>query len=175
MSNNSSIIKRTSKAVGMVLLIAVGFAVILNHYVRVAGPGDKRSIGIVVNWLGGMSRSNNFKNWEISSAFSGRSVEILLKHGSNIIESTTEMQNERAKFIQYLRRAIDAAGNIEDHYLADSHPLLPEAYRKYKESLALFLRAAETKDLQRFREATLLYNGFLDFMEKHKDEFKPIK
>jgi hypothetical protein len=168
----------TAKAirlVGMALLILIGAIIALNQFVKVAGPTDERSTGIVLHWVSDMFRSTNLHNWEDSAAYSGQAVDVLLKHGSAIIEDTPQIASERAAVIQHLRKAVEAAKNIDDHYLAASHPLLPDAYRKYRESLSLFLRGAETKDLDSFRTAAPLYNGFLAFMEAHKDEFKRIK
>jgi hypothetical protein len=156
-------------------LILIGVLIALNQFVRVAGQADERSTGIVLHWVSGMFRSTNLQNWEDSAAYSGQAVDILLKQGSAIIEDAPRIASERAMVIQHLRKAIEAAKNIDDHYLAASHPLLPDAYRKYRESLSLFLRGAETKDIDSFRAATPLYNGFLTFMEAHKDEFKRIK
>ena len=174
MCNKTSITTRLGKAIGLGLLALVAVTVAVNELVRVFGPGD-RSMGIVRYWADGVFLSANFRNWETSAEYSEVAVEILVQEGSSIIEETLEGQNARRRAIQYLNTALQAARKIDDDYLAASHPLLPEAYRNYKESLRLFLSGAETKDLQRFREATPLYNGFLAFMEAHKDEFKRIR
>jgi hypothetical protein len=173
-TDNQSLTSRILKSLGVLLLILFGLAIAVNHYVRVAGPGE-RSTGILIDWMGGKFRSSNFKHYETSAAFSGRAVDILVRYGADILADNPEMTKEREKAMEYLRTALTATQSVEDEYLKASHKELPEAYRKYEESLRLFLLGAERQDLQYFREATPLYNGFLAFMREHKDEFRHFK
>lgn len=174
LSNTASMVIKDMKFLVVVLLAIVGLAIAINHYVRVAKPGDQ-STGIVVDWVGGKFRSDNFKNYEASAAFSGHAVDILIRYGADIVEDHPQIREKREKAIEYLRKALAATQSVEDDYLRRSHQKLPEEYRRYEESLRLFLRGAETKDLQCFLDATRLYNGFLAFMEKHQNEMKRIK
>ena len=174
MADNHSLIGRKLKSFGVVLLVLLGLAIAVNHYIRVAGPGE-RSTGILVDWIGGKLRSDNFKHYENSAAFSGKAVDILIRYGADILADNPEMRKEREKAIEYLRTALAATQSVEDEYLRASHEELPQVYRKYEDSLRLFLLGAERRDLQYFRKAAPLYNGFLAFMEEHKDKFRRIK
>lgn len=174
MTEKRSSIIGALKSVGYVIAVLVGLAIAINHYVRVAGPGDK-STGIVVEWVRSLFRSDNFKSWETSAAYSGRGIDLLVRHGANIVDDSPEPRQDLEKAIEYFRIALEATRKVEDDYLRDSHPLLPKPYREYEESLQLFLLGAERKDLKYIREATTLYNGFLAFMESHRNELGRIK
>lgn len=162
------------KPVGYVIAVLAGLAIAINHYVRVAAPGGK-STGVVVEWVGGLLRSDNFKNWETSAAYSGRAIDLLVRHSANIVDDSVESRQDLEKAVEYFRIALKATRKVEDEYLRDSHPLLPKAYREYEESLQLFLVGVERKDLKYIREASTLYNSFLAFMESHRNELRSIK
>jgi hypothetical protein len=157
-----------------VLLILVGLAIAVNHFIRVAGPGE-RSTGILVHWIGGNVRIENFKHFDTSAAFSRKAVDILIRYGADILAGDSEMRKERERALEYLRIALAATQSVEDEYLKASYEGLPRAYRKYEKSLKLFLLGAERGDLRYFREAVPLYNGYLAFMEENKDKFRRMK
>src|SRR6185369_13423487 len=163
------------KTVGYVIAALIGVLIVINHYVRVAEPGDKRSTGIVVEWVGSLLRIDNFKHWQTSANYSGKAVGLLVRHGANIIDDSPEPRQDREKAVEYFRIALEATRRIGDDYLRDCHLLLPKAYREYEKSLQLFLLGAERRDLKYIREASTLYNGFLTFMESHKNELARIK
>jgi hypothetical protein len=119
MTDNQPHRAKTLKSVGAVLFILFGFAVAVNYYVRVAGPGG-RSAGTLVDWIGGKFRSDNSKYYETSAVFCGRAIDILSLHGSDIIANNPEMTKEREKAIKYLRTVLWTTQSVEDEYLEAS-------------------------------------------------------
>lgn len=93
MTKKGSSIIAVLKSVGYVIAVLVGLAIAINHYVRVAGPGDK-STGIVVEWVGSLFRSDNFKSWETSATYSKKAIDLLVRHGASIFDDCPEPRQD---------------------------------------------------------------------------------
>lgn len=156
-----------------ILIIAIA----VNYFIRVSGFSDERSQGIIFYWLEHNFYSENYRNYVKSSDYSGRAINLMMKHGGQILsDDSEEIIGDRKEAINYLEQALTAAYQVEDSYLIQSHPNLKTLYRnKYQTSMELFLKGLQTRNITHLEEAVPVYNEFLALMKENQDKFKRIR